>query len=171
MGQGNNLSKYEAVKDEMKSGDLIQWGAHNLLGTVIQGFTHSNVSHSSLVIRLAEYEGTERRRFTTEALGRGVMLNLLSKRLENHNGRAWWYPLQDEWNDKRQGIGEKALSFIGVPYDFGSVVKFLFAAVSANALRLFCSELCFVAWGFTGPAPVPGDLTNLDMFKDRVQLL
>ncbi len=165
------LSLYDRVKDELRTGDLIQWGAHDLLGAIIQGVTHSDVSHSSLVIRLTEYEGLERRRFTTEALRHGVVLNLLSRRLENHSGAAWWYPLKDEWNDKRQAIGERALSFVGIPYDFKSIAKFLFTRVSADARAIFCSELAFISWGFTGTAPAPGDIPGLGIFKDAVRIL
>ncbi len=165
------LSLYDRVKDGMASGDLIQWGAHDLLGAIIQRATHSDVSHSSLVIRLTEYEGLERRRFTTEALRHGVVLNLLSRRLEHHTGSAWWYPLKDEWNDKRQTIGERALSFVGIPYDFKSIAKFLFTRVSADARTIFCSELAYICYGFQGEAPAPGDMPGLGIFKDAVRIL
>ena len=165
-----DLFLYNAVKNDLRTGDLILWQAHNVIGRIIQLFTRSSISHASLVIRLAEYEGTERRRFTTEAVGSGVMLTLLSRKLE-HGTVVWWYPLLDSWNDRRQEIGEKALSYIGVPYDFKSIFKFLFTEISADAKAIFCSELAFICYGFTGAAPAPDDLPRLGIFKDRVRIL
>jgi hypothetical protein len=168
----NDLSRYEAVKDQMKTGDLLQWHSDSLIGWAIREKTGSNVNHSGLVIRLQEYEGLERRRFTHEALEHGIVMNLLSRRLEQFDGEAWWYPLKDEWNEKRQAIGERALSFTGIPYDYPAIIEQLFGDVKADSAQLFCSEMCFLAYGYQGTAPNPGNLVStLKIFKEGVKIL
>lgn len=167
----SNLSEYAKVQCEMKTGDLLQWRSKSFIGWAIRWKTNSAVNHSSLVIRLAEYEGLERRRFTQEALEHGVVLNYLSRRLEQYDGEVWWYPLKDEWDERRQRIGELALAFTGVPYDYKSIANQLISSVSAEATALFCSEMCFMAYGFAGTAPTPGGMEKLGIFKQGVKIL
>lgn len=167
----NDISKYLELKDQMKTGDLLQWRSNSVIGALIRWKTDSTVNHSSLVLRLTEYEGLERRRFTTEALSNGTVLSLLSRRLEQFDGEVWWHPLIDSWNEKRQAIGEAALSLIGIPYDYQSIADQVFSKVSADAQSLFCSEYCFLAYGFKGQAPAPGDMIRLGIFKEGVKIL
>jgi hypothetical protein len=167
----NDLTEYCKVKDQMKTGDLLQWHSASVIGILIRMKTKSFVNHSSLIIRLSEYEGLERMRYTTEALEHGIILNRLSKRLETFDGKVYWYPLKDEWDAKRQKIGEVALSYIGTPYDYKSIVRQLFGHVSADARALFCSEYCFISYGFTGTAPDPGDMPSLGIFKEHIRIL
>lgn len=168
----NDLSIYEKHKDAMKTGDLLEWRSPTLIGWGIRFVTGEMVNHSSLVIRLAEYEGLERRRYTTEALQHGTVLNLLSRRLEKFTGQVWWYPLKDDWNDKRQQIGECALKYIGIPYDFGSIFKQLIARVGVDFRAFFCSEYVWACYGMEGEAPYPGEIVKkLDIFKPAVRIL
>jgi hypothetical protein len=167
----NDLSVYNAVKDRMKTGDLLQWHSNTPLGWAIRAKTGSRFNHSGLVIRLAEYEGLERRRFTHEALEHGVVLNLVSRRLEDFNGEVWWYPLKDDWKSRLQEIGERALGFTGIGYDYPAIAMQLFTHVQADCAQLFCSEMCFLAYGFSGVAPNPGELLTLGIFQDGVQIL
>jgi len=167
----NDLTLYNAVRDQMKTGDLLQWKSNSLIGALIRWRTKSNVNHSSLVIRLAEYEGLERHRWTTEALEHGTVLNLLSRRLEAFDGECWWYPLQDSWNEYRENVGTWALDKIGIPYDYGSIVKQIVGKVSADARELFCSEYCYLAYGLTGKAPNPGEMPELGIFKEPQKIL
>jgi hypothetical protein len=98
------------------------------------------------------------------------VLTLLSRKLEHKKGQAWWFPLKDEWNDKRQLIGERALSYVGVPYDYKGLVRFLFGTVSADVDALYCSELVAVAYGIDA-APSPAQLLDYGMHKAGVQIL
>lgn len=166
-----DLSVYNEVKDQMKTGDLLQWHSDSLIGWAIRSKTRSNINHSGLVLRLQEYEGLERRRFTHEALENGIVLNLVSRRLEDFDGEVYWYPLKDEWNEKRQLIGERALAFTGIKYDYSSLFTQLFSKVSANPRKLFCSEMCFLAYGFEGKAPNPGEMLGLGIFKEGTRIL
>jgi len=167
----SKLIKYNEIKDDMRTGDLLQWRSPSIIGRLIRWKTGSNVNHSSMVIRLKEYEGRERRRWTTEALEHGTVLNLLSRRLNDFDGECWWYPLKDEWNEKRGEVGERSVYFIGIKYDYKSLFAQLFSKVSADARRLFCSEYCYIAYGFTGKAPNPGEMPGLGIFKEPVQIL
>ena len=77
----------------------------------------SEVNHSSMVLRLQEYEQLPTKRFTTESRWHGTVLNRLSHRLKHYHGEVWWYPLKDCLDPFRQKIGEEMLSRIGIPYD------------------------------------------------------
>ena len=162
--------------------------------------THSKVSHSSMVIRLQEYEHLERRRFTTESRRHGTVLNRLSRRLRKFYGEVWWYPLMDDWNPHRQTIGEEMLKLIGIPYNFAGLVKLtlrrLFGAKCRKILNstgfrgvvrwmnhvgeqeVFCSEYCYCAYKSTGhltadlsEPPLPDDMLKLGIFKDGKKIL
>jgi len=165
-----DLTIYNTVKDQMRTGDLLQWRSESIIGVLIRWRTDSEFNHSSLILKFSEYEGAEQRRYTTEALEHGTVLNLLSRRLEAFKGEVWWFPLKDELNEKRQSIGEVALSLIGIPYDYKSIVAQIFGRVSADVRSLFCSEYCFVSYGFTGEAPAPADMLKLGIFKEGVKL-
>jgi len=167
----NDLSRYRTYKEHMKTGDLLQWRSNSIVGKLIYWKTGYDVSHSSLILRLSEYEGEERRRFTTEAIGIGTVLSLLSRRLEHFNGNLWWFPLIDDWDEKRTFIGEMAVGLIGIKYDYKSLIKQIFGAVSVDIQRLFCSEYVYLCYGFAGQAPYPGALSNLGIHKKGVQLL
>ena len=163
----NDLTKYLSIRDQMKTGDLLEFRGHSLISRLIEGRT-GEFSHSSLVLRMKEYEGQERRRFTMSAESGGVMLFPLSRYLEEYDGEVTWFPLKDEWDTKRTTIGENALFFSGVKYDFPSLCKQLIVKVSASARKLFCSELCFICWGFTGIAPNPSGLSKLDVYQKNM---
>ena len=171
-----NLNKYKQVKHLMKTGDAIQWRSKGaMVGWLIRFFSHGKFNHSSLVIALREYGNLKNRRFILEAVGE-IELRILSKRLEEYDGEAWWYPLKDEYNDCRNKIGEWALLQIGVDYDYKSIWKQTVGRVSACAKKLFCSEFCFLGWiaggiSLEGKAPRPADIPKYDIFKEPVKIL
>ena len=168
----NDLSKYNEVKHLIQTGDLLMWSSDGIVGKAIRWRTLSEFSHASLAIRLADYEGAEGRRFTTEALADGVVLNVLSARLAHYKGRVWWFPLDEErCNVKRSHVGECALSFIGTPYDYQSILRLCLKRVSTEMNKLFCSEYCAVCYGLGGEAPTPADMPKLGIFKDPVRLV
>jgi len=167
-----DLTRYMAVRGQMKTGDLLQWKTNSIIGALIRWRTGADVNHSSLVIKFSEYEGADMRRYTTEALEHGTVLNYLSRRLYDHDGECWWYPLKDEWdNNRRTEIGERALELIGLPYDYGSIFKQIFGKVSAGARSLFCSEYCYLSYGMNGQAPTPADMPGLGIYKEGVKIL
>lgn len=162
----NDLSRYHQNRDKMQTGDLLQFSGNGIISKIIKLRT-GKFSHSSLVMNFNEYG----RRMTMTAEPRGVYPVLLSEYLGEYNGRVWWYPLVDEWEVRRRGIGGRALDMSGIGYDYGSLFKQALLKVSANTRKLFCSELCFLAYGFDGKAPNPSEMPSLGIFKEPVRIL
>ena len=144
----NSLSVYNNYRHLTKTGDILQWDSDTLLGEGIQLRKGGNINHTGVVIRLQEYEGLERRVFTIEALEDGVVLNLLSKRLESFKGHCYLHSLRPEFDSQRQVFGERAFSVIGTDYDYPSILKELFGNAQMNLDKLFCSE--FAWYSLTG---------------------
>lgn len=156
----NDLTKYLAARDLMKTGDLLQWHSDSLLGEGIRLRKGGDINHTGVLIRLQEYEGLERRVFTLEALEHGVVLNLLSRRLEQFDGQCYFHRLRPEFDPQRQAIGERALSCLGIPYDYPGILKEMFGNAEMGLEKLFCSETGWYSWtGKTeGEAPDPEEL-------------
>jgi hypothetical protein len=177
----NDLSLYNSVRQSMSTGDMLGWKSYSLIGKAIRLRTVPpetpedsplNINHISGVIRLKEYEGLDRRVFITEALEHGAVLNLLSRRLESFDGAVWWYPLLETWNPVRVSIGEQALSFIGIPYDYEAIVAQLFGSVSVDVKSLFCSEYYYRSLGFSEcEAPNPYEMASKEYFGTPVRIL
>lgn len=175
-----NLKLYETIRNDMKTGDMLAWHSNSLVGTGIRwkilpsGIPKDSplsVNHTSTVLRLKEYEGLQRRVFITEALEHGTVLNLLSKRLKEFKGYVYWYPLKRSWDAERQAIGERLLQYIGIEYDYKSIVEQLLGSVSVDMKKLFCSEYHYLALGFQGKAPNPYQLCLRDYYKEAVKAL
>ena len=171
----NDLSKYLAVRDAMRTGDGLGFANNSLIGRAIMWRTKGDgpipLSHWGGIIRMSEYEGLERRRFTLEAMSIGFYPDILSTYIQRYDGHIWWYPLKEEWDPMRQAIGEKALALVGTRYDFGSLIKQAFARVSSNASRLFCSEAWQLIYGFKGQALTPTGMHALGIFQAPVRIL
>lgn len=161
---------YNIHKHEMKSGDCILWqSSRSCIGWLIQRFTSCN--HASLIIRPEEFGPFKDRRFVMEAVGKGVVLRLLSEHFREFHGRVYWYPLKDEFDFARGNIADWAIAQEGTPYDYGSLFRQLFGRVSADIELFFCSEFCYFGWKENGipvdcpTAPRPGDIPDLKIFK------
>lgn len=165
---GEILKEYEENRDQMKTGDLLLWRSNSLLGSLIRFFSKGKVNHASLLLRIIAYEGQEKRVFTSEALEHGVVINPLSLRLQEYDGEVWWYPLRKEWDNERNAIGVRALQYLGVGYDYGSLFKNAICRVSADVRKLFCSEYYYICLGRSGTAPTPEDLKEYKWFKKPV---
>ena len=171
----NSLSKYEKYRPEMKTGDCLLWRSHDILGGLIRVFSHY-FNHAGLVICLPEYQGSIGRIWTHEAVSGGVELNLLSERIQTYHGEVWWLPLEPKYDDVRRLIGEYSLSNAGCKYDYGSLFKNILGHVSANARKLFCSELVFLSYKYAGLvtgdiAPRPGDIQKYELFSKIIQIV
>jgi uncharacterized protein YycO len=172
----NDLKLYNSFREELNSGDLLLWKSHSVLGWLIRKFSRGNVNHAGLVIRLDQFSGLTDRRWTLEALGNGIMLNLLSRRLLEYDGRVYWYSLNPEYDSLRTKISEWAIEKSGVPYDYGSLFKNALGRVSADAKKFFCSEYCYMAYKESGiefefkKAPRPADMPLLGIFEEPVRI-
>jgi len=168
----NDLTLYNSVRDQMlnDTGGCIEWHSNKPLGAAIQSFSHSYLNHASLLIPMRGRK--EPRIFITEALADGVVPNFLSVSLAQYDGEAYWYPLKDEWEPKRNDIEDRAFSYLGVPYDYENLFKNAVEHTDIRTEKLFCSEYVWVCYGFTtGPAPRPGELAQKGIFKDPVRIL
>ena len=170
------LKTYLKYRNRLKTGDCILWQSRSIVGWLIRKFSKANVNHASLVISIDQYGDLANRRFLLEALEPGIVLRLLSKRLESFKGKVWWYPLKDKYDDRRDKMGEWALLQVGVKYDYKSLFKQILGRVSADMKELFCSEFCFIDWiksgiKLKGKAPRPGDIPKLKIFKKPVRIL
>lgn len=173
----NDLNPYYTWRDDLKTGDCLLYSSRSVIGWLIRLFSRATVNHAGLVIRLAEFGDLKDRRFTLEALEYGIVLRLLSKRLEKYSGKVWWYALKPEFDEARDAIAEWALLNVGTKYDYGSLFRQAFMRVSVNAKKFFCSEYVFAAWDFAGiaprrdHAPRPGDIPALELFNEPIQIL
>jgi len=167
----NDLSFYESIRDQMRTGDILLWHSNSILGALIRWRTGGDENHASMIIRLQEYEGREHRRYHTEAMERGVYPNLLSSRLKEFDGQVWWLPLKDEYNDKRAEIGARITEVWGCPYDYGSLFWQLVGKVSVETRRMFCSEVVDYAMGHSGEAANPHELLSRGYHKDKILIL
>jgi len=111
------LSEYKALRNFMKSGDLIEWGSASMIGGIIRFFTKKQVNHSSILLNLDRFEGLEKHRFVLEALEHGIELNLMSARLEDFKGVVYWSRLKPEYDLYRNKIAAWSLERIGTKYD------------------------------------------------------
>ncbi|MBU0907545.1 MAG: hypothetical protein KKE05_05315 [Nanoarchaeota archaeon] len=169
-----NLTLYNSFKGQMQTGDCLLWQSRSIIGWLIRFFSKADVNHAGLIIRPSEHGDLKNRRFTLEALEKGIILRLLSERLRSYEGRVWLYPLKDDFNDYRGDIAAWAIEKEGTPYDYKSLFRQIAGRVSADAKELFCSEFCFMAWKEVGipiedqKAPRPGDIPGLGIFKDPI---
>lgn len=175
-----SLEMYYRHRPEIQSADLLQWQSKSLLGKMIRIFS-PGANHSSSTLCMS-YHGLEDRRWTTEALEHGLEINLLSDRLEAHNGCVWWHPLKPEHDPCRKRIA--ALSVLRATtrsnrgYDYDSLFKNIFGRVSADARRYFCSEFVYLNGRDCGlplpdewpweQAPRPGDMPKLEWWGNPV---
>jgi hypothetical protein len=133
-----------------------------------------NVSHSSLLIRFPLYQGLEDRMWTTEAVGDGTVLHLLSNDLSGFNGQLWWYPLKDDIGTDafRRSVGTLAFEYIGLPYDYTGLFEELITNVTVQTKKLFCSmyvQLVYFGQKAIGQkALVPNNVPTLGIFKEPV---
>ncbi len=166
-----DLTLYNAVRDQMQTGDMLLWANQTPLGMAIRHFSKASVNHASTIAVLKGYD--EPRVFTVEALEGGVVINYLSSVLANYNGEVWWYPLSDKWDfpEFRAYVERNMFKHIGTPYDVGSLLKNAVKHVQADDSKLFCSEDVFLDYGFTGIAPTPGEMPALGLHKEPIQIM
>ena len=160
------VQPYEAVRDDLRSGDLIFCSGSYLFSGLIQRFTGSVWSHVGVVYR----DEALRRVFVLESeAGIGVRLVPLSKYLRDYHGRRRPYRGQIVIGRVASGMNadqvREAVSFgmdlLTKPYDNSEILRIaariLFRIGRRTRDRKFiCSELvdeCFHAAGvkFTRP--------------------
>jgi hypothetical protein len=183
MGYIMNLDGYFKVRNEMKTGDTILFKKKKIISWLIRLFSGGEYDHTALVVKVGGYHELIDRRFIIESVLSGVTFRGLYNKLSALKGDAYWYPLKDEYDDKREEIGNWAFSNIGVKYDVKGVFQQIFGRISADARTYFCSEYNYFAYKnvdipMNVPldnngkplAPRPVDIPDLGIFKDPVKL-
>jgi hypothetical protein len=172
----NDLSLYTKVRPEMKTGDHLGWRSNSAIGYFIRVFSRGDINHSSIVIKV---DGVNDHRFDLGANKKAVELHKLSWMLREYRGEVWWYPLKDEYEERRQLIEQAAFKLIDIGYDYNSLIKNMVGRVSTNMSKLFCSETynlimlqAGIGTGYLHVAPTPADIDQkFTIFKDKVQIL
>jgi len=132
------LSRYMKIRSQIKSGDVITWEGKGAVSWLIRRW--SKRSHASMCLKLKDD-----RRYILEAWEGEFNMRLLSDRLKNYQGKAFWHQLNSELNQYRRSIEYSALSLLGVKYDYNSLFANMLGRVSTNAKKLFCSEaICHI---------------------------
>jgi hypothetical protein len=171
-----NLALYDEYRPFMDTGDLLSYEGEGVVPSLIRLWSRG-ISHSGMVLDLAEFRGEKYRKWTLEASSAGARMVYLSRALADYKGRVWWHPLRQEFEAARNAVGCFALEQVGVvKYDFGSLAKNAFGYVSADLRRLFCSEYVFLAWRTAGivsgkKAPRPADLPKLGVTGEPVLIV
>jgi len=138
------ITPYNEIRDKLRTGDRLDFISPGLIGKTISLF--SARTHTTIIVRLREYEGEEKRRFFLEADAiRGFSLTRVSKRLEGYRGKIWWTPLRPEFEEARRYIGTEAFGMVGTRYDIEGLFGNLGGHVPEGIAALFCSEAVWIA--------------------------
>jgi hypothetical protein len=174
------LITYNEARRICKTGD--QWlikGA-GLFSWLIQ--LVSVFSHAALVLRISRYQGLAERVLLAEAVGRGVVASLMSKRtgeVISAGGEVFLFcpNIDDKYRDL---IMETALinTAEGLKYDYSALLANIIGRVSLDAKKYICSEFSYMKLKEAGAlnhgnltregvlalkakvAPRPGDIPN-----------
>lgn len=186
------LAHYEDIRDQIQTGDMIEFGSSSIIGYSIRLFTRKDVNHTSIAVSFDNWKSYHgNRKFLLQADPEGIDLDVLSRELKNYKGKVYWYRLKEQYNHLRNDMGSWAIEQVGVKYDYGSLFKNMFGAVSATAKKFFCSEYNFFALvvgkvlpqykinkkreiidnkGKKVKAPRPGEFGKFKVYEERVRI-
>ena len=197
MGREKKLARYLEVRDQIKTSDGMLWAGESILGKAIKFITKSDVNHFSVVFDEFSYEVSERK-YQLEALKYGIDLTILSDSILGYNGKVYWLPIKEEYEDWRVDLARWFLQQEGrgVKYDYKSLVMNLFGRTLYGTKSMFCSEFGYLGWRYVyikkvlgveneeeidmllcdkethifnfNKAPRPNDMEDMNVWKDRV---
>ena len=118
----HNLPLYFQYREEIQSGDLLQWRSETRIGGSIRFFRAFKIfvaglyrgkwhwpkirdNHSSQAIK-GPYQNKGIRRWHGEALQRGIEAGKLSDRLYDHKGKVWLHRLKQEHDEGGEDAGQ-----------------------------------------------------------------
>ena len=141
---------YKDIRPILQTGDLVAFGGHTAISTVIKTMTASNVSHVGIILEVNTSQASLPLVMLVEStsLGSdfaGVRISRMSTRVKAYSGDLWILPIAGAINI--HGVEAYLLSVLGVAYDYkqaiGSAFDFSFHGDQKEDLsKLFCSELC-----------------------------
>ena len=162
------MIKYEDIRPEIKTGDVIAFSGNGLTSSVIKLVTRSDISHVGIVLSKAEdgriyiIESTSLLTTpdaVTGELHKGVQIQYLSDRIRDYDGEVYHVPLIKNLknpNDMIAWLIQKHEEQI--PYDtmqaIGSALDiFIRLHNEEDFSSLFCSELITKALQLGGVVP------------------
>lgn len=168
------MDLYRFYRPQIWTGDLIEFRSRTLLGAAIRWVTKKPVNHTSQVMRYTNFD--THRVYILEALAKGVYPNFLSRRIKDFKGEIYWLPLKSEYDPLRAAVAREAHKYIGIGYDYRSLLKQAVSRVSSEASRFFCSEYCYQTAVDAGlpveaeHAPWPGEFGAFDIYHAAVRI-
>lgn len=154
-----DMSKYEAVRDELDTGDIVLFSGSGFISKIIQIVTKSEFSHVGMVVKIKEwdmlllFESTTLSKVKHVETGKrtqGVQLVSLSDRIKCYKaGKVTFRKLQgvDRSPEMLKTFKNFRKEVQGRPYEkskwelFCSAYDFIGGKNKENLLSLFCSEL------------------------------
>jgi len=169
------MNDYLKYRKEMKTADIFEFASDSILGKLIRMKTGYDVNHTSLLLKLNEFDSLKSRVFTLESLSSGIELHLLSERVDKFKGSIYWYQLKSQHDEHRSNIASWALEQIDKKYDYWSILANLFGKVNIDSKLYFCSEYVHAAYKKEGlindiKACVPGDFGKYNLHYNRVKI-
>lgn len=175
------INVYPQHRHLMNNGDVIEFASNSIIGKMIRLVTRKDVNHTAILWCVDEFKEVKDRKFLMEALSQGIELNLMSARLKNYKGIAYWYKLKNEYDPLRDRVASACLLVEGrtneLRYDYVSLIRNLYRRVNADVEKhSFCSE--FVQWVLQESGILkkqkkalrPGEFGKLGIFHPRVMI-
>lgn len=156
------LDLYNQIRPQIKTGDDIVWQSNSIIGKSIQWWCNSKYNHVSKVVRFTEFD--IERVYIMEELGHGAVLLPLSKRIEEHDGHVWLFPLESKLNPIRRSMAAWMLMKLGTPYGYRGLIANLAGRINQDMKEMICSEYSWL--GFEYGAGIERDGGFLPQYLD-----
>lgn len=163
------LNKYNKIRNELKTGDIVLFSGKGRISTGIKWFTSSEWSHVGMVLRLLQFdmvllwESTTLNNIDDVETGiakKGVQVVSLSKRLQNYDGKAAIRQLSKKLSPKKiKSLIEFKQEVKNRPYEkqnielLKSAFDGPFGRNREDLSSLFCSELVAESYQQMGLLP------------------
>lgn len=168
MGCGEKYRNcYSKYRNEIHTGDLIQFAAKDILSRIIAWKTKNPISHSAMAFWLVGPTG-KLRLYVLEGVTCGLFPAYLSNRVAWYlpHGDMYWHKMRPEWQPYGAKAADKLLENVGKYYDYQDLILQAFKRVTLNPVRLYCSEVLLYAWSDIiswpkdKPVPYPGQIST-----------
>jgi hypothetical protein len=176
-------ANYDAVKEEMRPGDVIAFAGKDGISEWIKAVTRGPVSHVGVVLRSSQAHASPQIVEATPDLSEhyGVSLRWLDEHIAGYHGDIWWLPLSDAVRSRLDL--ERFTTFLeekeDLPFDVPQAIQAAaddldhvplvgeFTLNKEDFSALFCSEL--VAAGLEASGAIPSlncsEVTPMDLLR------
>lgn len=171
VGVLDEFYEYMKYRDQMKTGDLIEFASSTPLGWIIRKGTGCNVNHTAFAWQIDSYKLLEDRVFLLEALTTGLEWNSLSARMAAFKGKVYWSKLNipQDTRDEMLAIAIQKSTRVHKQkrYDFVSLLRNAYRTVNINEKAWFCSEFYHYLLIAVGLLPHGERARRPGQFKDQ----